>query len=151
MTARNIATALPIRARTVVARLTDKGAAWHIAKDPRVGAGEAYMDGRSSWKRRHPRPHPPHPLQCAVRKQGALKPKGPLRRTSTTRRAGLDQINWKSRSRRNAEHTYNLTRKLYELFLDEDRQYTCAYYRDPATAWSRRSSTRRRTSRRSFT
>ncbi|HEY0958040.1 MAG TPA: SAM-dependent methyltransferase, partial [Novosphingobium sp.] len=27
-------------------RLTDKGAAFHIARDPRVGAGEAYMDGR---------------------------------------------------------------------------------------------------------
>ena len=32
--------------RSVHARLTDKGAALHIAKDPRVGAGEAYMDGR---------------------------------------------------------------------------------------------------------
>ena len=32
--------------RPVKARLTDKGAALHIAKDPRVGAGEAYMDGR---------------------------------------------------------------------------------------------------------
>jgi len=29
--------------RPVHARLTDKGAAFHIAKDPRVGAGEAYM------------------------------------------------------------------------------------------------------------
>ncbi|MFM2371949.1 MAG: hypothetical protein RIS85_1671, partial [Pseudomonadota bacterium] len=27
-------------------RLTDSGAALHIARDPRVGAGEAYMDGR---------------------------------------------------------------------------------------------------------
>jgi cyclopropane-fatty-acyl-phospholipid synthase len=27
-----------------------------------------------------------------------------------------------------------LTRRLYELFLDEDRQYTCAYYRDPANS-----------------
>lgn len=30
----------------VRARLTDRGAALHIVKDPRVGAGEAYMDGR---------------------------------------------------------------------------------------------------------
>ena len=27
-------------------RLTDKGAAMHIARYPQVGAGEAYMDGR---------------------------------------------------------------------------------------------------------
>ena len=30
----------------IAIRFTDKGAALHIAKDPRVGAGEAYMDGR---------------------------------------------------------------------------------------------------------
>ena len=120
----------PIRAR-----LTDKGAAWHIAKDPRVGAGEAYMDGGSSIE-------PPHDIRDLVllirynapfEKPGALKPKGPIRTAvamsspaSSTRSTG------RRRSRRNAEHTYNLTRRLYELFLDEDRQYTCAYYRDPA-------------------
>jgi len=31
--------------RPLVLRLTDSKAAWDIAKDPRVGAGEAYMDG----------------------------------------------------------------------------------------------------------
>ena len=30
----------------IVARLTDSGAGFAIASDPRVGAGEAYMDGR---------------------------------------------------------------------------------------------------------
>src|SRR5206468_6528256 len=63
-------------------------------------------------------------------KQGAQKPKGPIRRAVSYAIGKVDQINWKSRSRRNAEHTYNLTRRLYELFLDEDRQYTMAYYRD---------------------
>ena len=32
--------------KPVRARLTDRGAAMHIARAPRVGAGEAYMDGR---------------------------------------------------------------------------------------------------------
>jgi cyclopropane-fatty-acyl-phospholipid synthase len=115
----------------VVARLTDKGAAWHIAKDPRLGAGEAYMDGRVVMEKGDIRD-----LILLIRynapfeRQGALKPKGPVRRSVNYAAGRLDQINWKSRSRRNAEHTYNLTRKLYELFLDGDRQYTCAYYRD---------------------
>ena len=115
----------------LVARLTDKGAAWHIAKDPRVGAGEAYMDGRLVMERGDIRD-----LVLLIRynapfeKQGALKPKGPVRKTINYAAGRLDQVNWKSRSRRNAEHTYNLTRRLYELFLDEDRQYTMAYYRD---------------------
>jgi len=65
---------------------------------------------------------------------GALKPKSPLRRAINATAGKLDQINWKTRSRANAEHTYNLTRRLYELFLDEDRQYTMAYYRDPSNS-----------------
>src|SRR5688572_5986337 len=32
--------------RPIRIRLTDKGAAMHIARYPQVGAGEAYMDGR---------------------------------------------------------------------------------------------------------
>jgi len=114
-------------------RLTDKGAAWHIAKDPRVGAGEAYMDKRLVVE-------PPRDIRDLVlmirynapfERPGALKAKGPVTRSLNFVTGKLDQINWRSRSRRNAEHTYNLTRRLYELFLDEDRQYTCAYYRDP--------------------
>jgi len=121
--------------KNVKVRLTDRGAAFHIAKDPRVGAGEAYMDGRMVIEEGNIRD-----LVLFIRDnapaedQGALKPKGPLRKVINLAVGRLDQINWKSRSRHNAEHTYNLTRRLYELFLDEDRQYTCAYYRDPANS-----------------
>jgi cyclopropane-fatty-acyl-phospholipid synthase len=121
--------------RSVHARLTDKGAAFHIAKDPRVGAGEAYMDGRLAID-------PPRDIRDLVlliiynapAEGEALKPKGPIRKAIDFAAGKADQINWRDRSRRNAEHTYNLTRRLYELFLDEDRQYTMAYYRDPANS-----------------
>ncbi|WP_129793598.1 cyclopropane-fatty-acyl-phospholipid synthase family protein [Sphingosinicella sp. CPCC 101087] len=118
----------------ITVRLTDRRAAFDIAKDPRLGAGEAYMDGRLVVE-------PPHEIRDLLlfarynapwERPGALKPRGLLRRGAAFAAGRLDQINWKSRSRRNAEHTYNLTRRLYELFLDEDRQYTCAYYRDTA-------------------
>ena len=120
----------PGRQRVKV-RLTDKAAAFHIAKDPRVGAGEAYMDGRLVVEEGDIRD-----LVLLVRynapweRPNALKPKSPLRRAVNAAAGTVDQINWRSRSRQNAEHSYNLTRRLYELFLDEDRQYTCAYYRD---------------------
>ena len=115
-------------------RFTDKGASTHIVKDPRVGAGEVYMDGRMVVEEGDIRD-----LVLLIRynapieRQGALKPKGAVRKGLGYLAGRIDQINWKSRSRANAEHTYNLTRRLYELFLDEDRQYTMAYYRDPAT------------------
>ncbi|HYN45647.1 MAG TPA: cyclopropane-fatty-acyl-phospholipid synthase family protein [Allosphingosinicella sp.] len=114
-------------------RLTDRKAAWDIAKDPRLGAGETYMDGRLIAVE----PSDIRDLALLVRynapfeDSGGIKAKGPITLTANFITGKLDQINWKSRSRRNAEHTYNLTRRLYELFLDEDRQYTCAYFRDP--------------------
>ena len=112
-------------------RLTDKGAANHIIRDPRVGAGEVFMDGRLVVEQGDLRG-----LVLLIRynapveRQGDLNPRGPVRKAIGRIAGRLDQINWKTRSRKNAEHTYNLTRRLYELFLDEDRQYTMAYYRD---------------------
>lgn len=32
-------------------------------------------------------------------------------------------------SRKNVEHHYDLSSQLYDLFLDRDRQYSCAYFR----------------------
>lgn len=117
-------------------RLTHRKAASHIARYPQVGAGEAFMWGWLEVEE----PHDIRDLvlfvtKNAKRETGAsLKPKGPLRKAAQKLLARVDSINLKSKARRNAEHTYNLTRRLYELFLDEDRQYTMAYYRgDPAT------------------
>ena len=46
----------------------------------------------------------------------------------------LQQMNLPGRSRRNVAHHYDLDAGLYALFLDEDRQYSCAYFpRDDMT------------------
>ncbi|MGA8757867.1 MAG: cyclopropane-fatty-acyl-phospholipid synthase family protein [Stellaceae bacterium] len=39
------------------------------------------------------------------------------------------QYNPLSRARQNVAHHYDLSDQLYELFLDRDRQYSCAYFR----------------------
>ncbi len=44
---------------------------------------------------------------------------------------GLSQYNPASRARRNAAHHYDLSGDLYALFLDRDRQYSCAYFCEP--------------------
>jgi len=117
---------------TIKVRLTDKGAAYHIARYPQVGAGEAYMDGRMVIE-------PPHDIRDLVlfvtangKKDGgvAFHAKGPVRKFGQKLLAKLDSFNPPEKASKNAKHTYNLTRRLYELFLDEDRQYTMAYYRD---------------------
>ncbi len=43
----------------------------------------------------------------------------------------LQQFNPVSRARANVAHHYDLSGALYDLFLDCDRQYSCAYFRDP--------------------
>lgn len=40
----------------------------------------------------------------------------------------LDQLNPAGRARRNAAHHYDLDVRLFDLFLDRDRQYSCAYF-----------------------
>jgi cyclopropane-fatty-acyl-phospholipid synthase len=43
----------------------------------------------------------------------------------------LRQLNWRGRSRQNVAHHYDLDNRLYALFLDADRQYSCAYFETP--------------------
>ncbi|GAJ28896.1 SAM-dependent methyltransferase [Acidomonas methanolica] len=40
----------------------------------------------------------------------------------------VQQFNPRWRARRNVAHHYDLNGELYRLFLDEDRQYSCAYF-----------------------
>jgi len=44
---------------------------------------------------------------------------------------GLRQRNNERRARSNVAHHYDLDDRLYRLFLDSDRQYSCAYFESP--------------------
>src|SRR5262249_38382208 len=43
----------------------------------------------------------------------------------------ISQFNPAGRARKNVAHHYDLSEKLYDLFLDSDRQYSCAYFSEP--------------------
>jgi cyclopropane-fatty-acyl-phospholipid synthase len=43
----------------------------------------------------------------------------------------LRQLNLRGRSRNNVAHHYDLDGRLYSLFLDADKQYSCAYFETP--------------------
>ncbi len=112
-------------------RLTHRQAANHIARHPQVGTGEAFMWGWLVVE-------PPHDIRDLVlffamnaepHGDRVIQARGTTRMLAEKALAALDAFNPRGKARRNAEHTYNLTRQLYELFLDEDRQYTMGYYR----------------------
>jgi len=116
--------------RPVTVRLAGRGTARRMARNPAMGWGEAYMDGRMTVEQgdirdfldligHNIRWDGDNPTRTALwRKQRAL--------------AVLDTWNWRRRARRNVAHHYDLPDRLYDLFLDRDRQYSCGYFRDPA-------------------
>ncbi|MCL6741395.1 cyclopropane-fatty-acyl-phospholipid synthase family protein [Sphingomonas sp. RB56-2] len=119
--------------KELTVRFADKRVAFDLVRNPRLNIGETYMDGRliiedgtildllelitgaNPWE------------------QGgegrSLMRKGKIK--------GLKKLlrrNKPAKSRRNVAHHYDLKDELYELFLDGDRQYSCAYFTDPANS-----------------
>jgi cyclopropane-fatty-acyl-phospholipid synthase len=113
-------------------RFTDKKVAWDIATNPRLRLGEAYMDGRLVIE-------DGTILDLLEMIVGANRweDKGAGRkamRKGKKRFAKLFKRNNPLRARRNVAHHYDLKDELYELFLDDDKQYSCAYFTDPGNS-----------------
>ena len=107
-------------------RFTDKATPRRIALNLALGAGEAFMDGRLvmeqgdirdlidlvtynlRWERSNT-------VRFALWRQAAVA-------------AWFDQRNFERRAKRNVAHHYDLDDRLYDLFLDPHRQYSCAYW-----------------------
>ena len=110
----------------LVARITTAGWAARIAAKPGLGVGEAYMDGGLVLEEGE--------IAQFIDLIGAnaqYKPKkrrGPLR--SWLRRT-MREANNRVQSLRNVAHHYDLSYDLYRRFLDEDMQYSCAYFERP--------------------
>ena len=118
----------------VAIRCVDRGTPGRIVRHPALGAAEAFMDGKllvthgdirdligllkgnTPWER-----------------GGGLKPSLPRKLAGGVIHR-LDRINMARRSRKNVAHHYDLSDRLYDLFLDADRQYSCAYFTDPANS-----------------
>lgn len=115
----------------VTIRLHSRALYWKLALKPEVQAGEAYMDGTLTIEHgKNIRDFLDLALQNMV-----WHPDSPFHKQAAgPRRFGrwLHQFNPKSRSQKNVAHHYDLSRHLYELFLDADRQYSCAYFSSDA-------------------
>jgi cyclopropane-fatty-acyl-phospholipid synthase len=115
---------------SLTVRLADRKTAFDIARNPRVGIGEAYMDGR------------------LIVEDGTIldllelaTSANPWEEASSGRKAigkGKSKLkrwfrlpNRVRRARKNVAHHYDIGNDLYRLFLDDDLQYSCAYFTDP--------------------
>jgi cyclopropane-fatty-acyl-phospholipid synthase len=116
----------------VTVRFTDARVPRDIVLQPDLGAGEAYMDGRMIIERGEV-----IDLTSLIYRNNPWERGGSFENPSLVRRAfrsakgRLDRINWARKSKRNVAHHYDLDDRLYDLFLDADRQYSCAYWTEP--------------------
>src|ERR1043165_8114436 len=110
-------------------RFTDKRVAFDILRNPRLGVGEAYMDGRLLIE-----DGTILDLLELIVGSNRWEEKGEGRKALSKGKNRLVKLlkrNNLKRARRNVAHHYDLKDELYELFLDEDKQYSCAYFADP--------------------
>ena len=110
-------------------RLTGEKTERRLALHPQLAVGEAYMDGHLTVET----DDIAGLIALVIRDNEAVAPVWWLRPTMTAGRwfRAVTQFNPISRSKRNVAHHYDLTPELYALFLDADRQYSCAYFAHP--------------------
>lgn len=113
----------------VTLKMHDKKLEWSLAFDPALRVGEAYRDGTLTTEAGSLRDF----LELAALNARNLRAHPLVRLGNWMRRrtARMGQFNPLRRARRNAAHHYDLSPRLYDLFLDSDRQYSCAYFRAP--------------------
>lgn len=110
----------------LVARITSNSWAARIAAKPSLGVGEAYMDGGLVLEAGRI-----DQFIDLIGTNAEFKKKtrrGPLRRWL---RRTVREANARVQSLRNVAHHYDLSHELYRRFLDDDMQYSCAYFQRP--------------------
>jgi cyclopropane-fatty-acyl-phospholipid synthase len=116
-------------------RFADARVARDIAMKPELGSSETYIDNRLIVEN-----DDILGLLKLVRSNTAwengrgVADASIFSRTWRELRGRLDRFNWTSRSRANVAHHYDLDDRLYDLFLDSNRQYSCGYFTDPANS-----------------
>ncbi len=111
---------------SVRVKLHDKKLYRDLFLNPELRAGEAYMDGSLTVEQGSIRDFltlfainadnlRAHPLQKSIRK-------------FYKRIKRYHQRNFKKAAKTNVQHHYDLSNEFYQLFLDDDMQYSCAYF-----------------------
>lgn len=110
----------------VTVRISTAAALYRILLRPYLYVGEAYMDGDLTIEEGGLR----ELLYICTSNQDALNNHPIALAFGKASRAlrKFHQFNSRGRSRSNVAHHYDLSATLYDLFLDADRQYSCAYF-----------------------
>jgi cyclopropane-fatty-acyl-phospholipid synthase len=121
--------------KRVVMRITDPKVPRKLFLNPDLALGEGYMDGTIQFEEstlydflelfnNNKYSLQGHPFQALIKQiSKAMK--------------FIQQYNPIGKAQENVAHHYDLSAELYSLFLDEDQQYSCAYFTDPSVSLER--------------
>ncbi len=112
----------------VTIRFHDRGLPLKLFFKPDLKTGEAYMDGSLTVEDGKGI----YDFLYLVTKNMEWRPDNAMHLNGgdpySRFKGWLAQINPASRAQKNVAHHYDLSGALYDLFLDPDRQYSCAYF-----------------------
>lgn len=113
----------------VAIRFTDTGAERAVAFDPALKFSQMYIEGRLRVEQGSI-----YDLISLIKRNGARKGATISAVILHLLRAAVGYARQQLSpevSKRNVAHHYNLDERLFRLFLDEDMQYSCAYFETP--------------------
>ena len=114
----------------VSVRFASRAAEWAILLDPELKFGEAYMNGTFVVEEGSIADVLAIMLGQNTDVPHWARPQYLIRYLARR----IAQFNPRKRARRNVAHHYDLDGRLYSLFLDADRQYSCGYFESPGQA-----------------
>ena len=115
------------KAPNVTMKLTDPALYKKLFFNPELHAGEAYMDGRMSFPESSLRDF--LTLFSMNRLSLSGQPTQRVLRTISRSLKRFQQANPIGKAQQNIAHHYDLGNELYEMFLDKELFYSCAYFR----------------------
>jgi cyclopropane-fatty-acyl-phospholipid synthase len=118
-------TGLPVTARFLSERTQRR-----ILLNPELALGEAYMDGTFVVENGSIA----DALEILLGQPEMLPRWAKLQWWMRYFARHIGQFNGRGRAKNNVAHHYDLDGRLYSLFLDADRQYSCAYFEPPGTS-----------------
>ena len=118
----------PIKENPIIVKLLDKNLNYKLLWNPDLYFGEAYMNGSLKIENGTLSEF----LEIALRNigRGDINIYGKILNTIKGTFRYLTKFNKGLVSKNNVSHHYDISESLYDLFLDANRQYSCAYFKN---------------------
>ncbi len=118
----------PIKENPIVVKLFDQKLMQKLLINPDLYFGEAYMNGSLVIENGTLTEF----LELAFKNigRGNINSYGAIIKKIRGTFGYLTNLNKIIKSKENVAHHYDISEKLYDLFLDENRQYSCAYFKN---------------------